>query len=232
MISFDLCFKKTVLAVEQRTGGKQVSAEAGEGWTKPAGILNLDLPASGTVRNESFQSPSWWHFGYSGPDRLRPGATATVQRETVVAVAGPGCWPRPGDGLHALSKTPSGFTGRATEGEGVAGRRAGPRVEAATGAVLSGRGRPGLPVKGPGPHRPAEGLSVRPREGTHSPGPEWRKETAEGAKRRKGRPLAARTGRHTGPEVGDRDEGRCGRRGAAEEKTGSVTALLKCVAFS
>lgn len=84
-MSFELCSIKTVLAVEQRTGGKQGRAEAGEGWTEPAGTLTLDLPAPGTVRSELFQSPSWGHFGYSGPDRLRRGATATVQRETAVA---------------------------------------------------------------------------------------------------------------------------------------------------
>lgn len=46
-MSFELCSIKTILAMEQRTGGKQVRAEAGEGWTEPAGTLTLDLPAPG-----------------------------------------------------------------------------------------------------------------------------------------------------------------------------------------
>lgn len=112
--------------MEQRTGGKQGRAEAGEGWTEPAGTLTLDLPAPGTVRSELFQSPSWGHFGYSGPDRLRRGH---------------GDGPVGDGGGHAqgTDRTPSqrrlpGFRDEQQEGDDVTEGRTGLLVEVATAA--------------------------------------------------------------------------------------------------
>lgn len=112
-MSFELCSIKTVLAMEQRTGGKQVRAEAGEGWTEPAGTLNLDLPAPGTVRSvvSVAQLGALW-----------------LQRPRQTETGGHGDGPAGDGGGHAqgTDRTPSqrrlpGFQGEQQVGDDVTG---------------------------------------------------------------------------------------------------------------
>lgn len=86
--------------------------------------LNLDLPAPGTVRNGLFQSPGWWHFGYSGPDRLRRGhGNGPMGDGGGRGWAGARATPR-GQTAHPAhpSKTPSGSWDEQQEGDDVTGR--------------------------------------------------------------------------------------------------------------
>lgn len=162
-----------------------------------------------------FQSPSWWHFGYSGPDRLRRG-----HGDGPMGDGGGRGWA--GDRPHTLH-TPQrrlpGSRDEQQEGDDVPGRRTGLRVEVGTEAgSVWGVGGPGCRGRALGCTGPLRACRQSRRRGRGGPGTEWRTEAAKEAKRRRGTKTRRPDDRRGGREEGDgADVGHAGRpRGDGE----------------